>query len=38
VKNDRHVVTLYDSTDGKVWKKYGGSGEVRVRNVKYRAL
>jgi xylan 1,4-beta-xylosidase len=64
VKNDRHVVTLYYSTDGKVWKKYdvqlevsgyhhnvagdflslrpaiyaAGSGEVRVRDVKYQAL
>jgi xylan 1,4-beta-xylosidase len=64
VKNDRHVVTLYYSVDGKLWKKYdvqmevsgyhhnvagdflslrpalyaAGSGEVRVRNVRYQAL
>jgi xylan 1,4-beta-xylosidase len=64
LKNDRHVVTLWHSADGKAWKKYdvqmevsgyhhnvagdflslrpaiyaAGTGEVRVRSVRYRAL
>jgi xylan 1,4-beta-xylosidase len=64
IRNDRHIVTMHYSTDGRVWQKYdrglevsgyhhnvayeflslrpaiyaAGSGEVRFRNFKYRAL
>jgi beta-xylosidase len=64
LKNDRHVVTIHTSADGRTWRKFGtqmevsgyhhnvaydflslrpalyaaGSGEVRFRNFKYRAL
>ena len=64
LKNDRHVVTIHTSADGKTWQKFGtqmevsgyhhnvaydflslrpalyaaGSGEVRFRDFKYRAL
>ena len=62
--NDRHIVTIHYSADGKTWTLFGtrmevsgyhhnvaydflslrpalyaaGSGEVRFRNFKYRAL
>jgi beta-xylosidase len=64
LRNDRHIVTLHYSADGKSWEKFdraievsgyhhnvaydflslrpalyaSGSGEVRFRNFKYRAL
>ena len=64
LRNDRHIVTLHYSADGKTWERYdraievsgyhhnvaydflslrpalyaSGSGEVRFRNFKYRAL
>ena len=64
LRNDRHIVTLYYSADGRTWERYdraievsgyhhnvaydflslrpalyaSGSGEVRFRNFKYRAL
>lgn len=64
ITNDRHIVTLHYSVDGRQWTKYGvqmevsgyhhnvagdflslrpaiyaaGTGEVRVRNVRYAAL
>jgi xylan 1,4-beta-xylosidase len=64
LKNDRHVVTIHTSADGRTWQKFGtqmevsgyhhnvaydflslrpalyaaGTGEVRFRNFKYRAL
>jgi xylan 1,4-beta-xylosidase len=64
LRNDRHIVTLDYSVDGKTWQRYdraievsgyhhnvaydflslrpalyaSGSGEVRFRNFKYRAL
>ena len=64
LRNDRHIVTLDYSADGKTWERYdraievsgyhhnvaydflslrpalyaSGSGEVRFRNFKYRAL
>jgi beta-xylosidase len=64
IRNDRHIVTMQFSTDGKTWRKYdrgmelsgyqhnvayeflsvrpalyaAGTGEVRFRNFRYRAL
>jgi xylan 1,4-beta-xylosidase len=64
LKNDRHVVTIHTSADGRTWQKFGtqmevsgyhhnvaydflslrpalyaaGTGEVRFKNFKYRAL
>jgi xylan 1,4-beta-xylosidase len=64
LRNDRHIVTLHYSADGKTWEKFdraievsgyhhnvaydflslrpalyaSGSGEVRFKNFKYRAL
>jgi beta-xylosidase len=64
IRNDRHIVTMHYSPDGRTWTKYdrgmelsgyhhnvayeflslrpalyaAGTGEVRFRNVRYRAL
>jgi beta-xylosidase len=64
LRNDRHIVTIHTSADGKAWQKFGtqlevsgyhhnvaydflslrpalyaaGTGEVRFRNFRYRAL
>ncbi len=64
LRNDRHIVTMHYSVDGKTWERFdrgievsgyhhnvaydflslrpalyaAGSGEVRFRNFKYRAL
>ena len=64
LRNDRHIVTMHYSVDGKAWDRYdrgievsgyhhnvaydflslrpalyaAGSGEVRFRGFKYRAL
>jgi beta-xylosidase len=64
IRNDRHIVTLHHSVDGRAWTKYpnqfevsgyhhnvagdflslrpaiyaAGAGEVRIREVRYRAL
>ena len=64
ITNDRHIVTIHYSVDGRQWTRYGvqmevsgyhhnvagdflslrpaiyaaGSGQVRIRNVRYEAL
>jgi len=64
IKNDRHIVTVHYSVDGRTWTKFSnqfevsgyhhnvagdflslrpavyaaGTGEVRIRDVRYRAL
>ena len=64
LRNDRHIVTMFYSLDGRAWERYdrgmevsgyhhnvaydflslrpaiyaAGTGEVRFRNLRYRAL